>query len=103
MDLVGSLQLFLFVAGPFLSIGIKCVAIVVLDASPSAVLIFEVLLNGMATFNHSNVRLPVWLDRALRVVVVTPDMHRVYHSVLRQEANSNFGFNLPGWDFLLGT
>jgi sterol desaturase/sphingolipid hydroxylase (fatty acid hydroxylase superfamily) len=54
-------------------------------------------------FNHSNVRLPLRLDRAVRLFVVTPDMHRVHHSVDRQEANTNFGFNLPWWDFLLGT
>jgi sterol desaturase/sphingolipid hydroxylase (fatty acid hydroxylase superfamily) len=86
-----------------LSVGIKCAAIVLLGASPLAVLIFEVLLNGTAMFNHSNVRLPQWLDRVLRLVVVTPDMHRVHHSVIKRETNSNFGFNLPWWDFLLGT
>lgn len=86
-----------------LSLGIKCTAIVLLGASPLAVLIFEVLLNATAMFNHSNVRIPLSLDRALRLVIVTPDMHRVHHSVIRREANSNFGFNLPWWDFLLGT
>ncbi|MFG0261079.1 MAG: sterol desaturase family protein, partial [Novipirellula sp. JB048] len=64
---------------------------------------FEVLLNATSMFNHSNVRMPAWLDRVLRLVVVTPDMHRVHHSVIRREANSNYGFNLPWWDFLLGT
>jgi sterol desaturase/sphingolipid hydroxylase (fatty acid hydroxylase superfamily) len=68
-----------------------------------AVLTFEVLLNATSMFNHSNVRLPVWLDRAIRLVVVTPDMHRVHHSTERHEANSNFGFNVPWWDRLLGT
>ncbi len=68
-----------------------------------AVLAFEVLLNGTSMFNHSNVRLPAGLDRALRWIVVTPDMHRVHHSVDRRETNTNFGFNLPWWDFLLGT
>jgi len=86
-----------------LSFGIKCVAIVLLGASPLAVLIFEVLLSATAMFNHGNVRLPAGWDRALRLVVVTPDMHRVHHSVIPREANSNFGFNLPWWDFLLGT
>ena len=86
-----------------LSFGIKCASIVLLGASPLAVLIFEVLLNATAMFNHSNVRIPTWLDRALRLVVVTPDMHRVHHSVIKRETNSNFGFNLPWWDFLLGT
>lgn len=68
-----------------------------------AVLTFEVLLNASSMFNHSNVRLPLWLDGVLRLLVVTPDMHRVHHSVDRREANTNFGFNLPWWDFLLGT
>ena len=66
-------------------------------------MIFEVLLNATAMFNHSNVRMPQWLDAKLRWFVVTPDMHRVHHSVIRHEANSNFGFNLPWWDSLLGT
>ncbi|HUG69164.1 MAG TPA: sterol desaturase family protein [Pirellulaceae bacterium] len=86
-----------------LSFGVKCAVIVLLGASPLAVVVFEVLLNGTAMFNHSNVRLPGWLDRALRLVVVTPDMHRVHHSVIKRETNSNFGFNLPWWDYLLGT
>jgi sterol desaturase/sphingolipid hydroxylase (fatty acid hydroxylase superfamily) len=86
-----------------LSFGIKCAVIILLGASPVAVLVFEVLLNGTAMFNHSNVRFPGWLDRALRLVVVTPDMHRVHHSVIKRETNSNFGFNLPWWDYLLGT
>ena len=68
-----------------------------------AVLTFETLLNATSMFNHGNVRLPAWLDRIFRLVVVTPDMHRVHHSVDRREANTNFGFNLPWWDFLLGT
>lgn len=86
-----------------LSFGIKCVVILGLGASPVAVLLFEVLLNGMAMFNHSNVRIPFTLDRWLRKVIVTPDMHRVHHSVIEQETNSNFGFNLSWWDFLLKT
>ena len=61
------------------------------------------LLNATSMFNHGNVRLPGWLDRALRWIVVTPDMHRVHHSVERSECNSNFGFSLPWWDRLLGT
>ncbi len=68
-----------------------------------AVIIFEVLLNATAMFNHGNLRLPGGLDRVLRLVVVTPDMHRVHHSVVIREANSNFGFNLPWWDRLFGT
>jgi sterol desaturase/sphingolipid hydroxylase (fatty acid hydroxylase superfamily) len=68
-----------------------------------AVVIFEVLLNATAMFNHSNVRLPVAFDRLLRLVVVTPDMHRVHHSIEDHESNSNFGFSIPWWDRLLGT
>jgi sterol desaturase/sphingolipid hydroxylase (fatty acid hydroxylase superfamily) len=86
-----------------LSFGIKCAAIVVLGASPLAVLAFEVLLNATSMFNHSNVRMPWWFDRIVRLLVVTPDMHRVHHSAIKRETNSNFGFNLPWWDFLLGT
>jgi len=86
-----------------LSALIKLAAVVVIGPSAMAVVIFEVLLNATAMFNHSNVQMPAWLDTALRWLVVTPDMHRVHHSVIRREANSNFGFNLPWWDFLLGT
>ena len=82
---------------------IKFAAIIVLGAPALAVVVFEVLLNGTAMFNHSNVRLPLALDRTLRLFVVTPDMHRVHHSVLRRETDSNYGFNLPWWDRLFGT
>ncbi|MDO7666286.1 MAG: sterol desaturase family protein [Loktanella sp.] len=86
-----------------LSMGIKLAMVLVLGPPAVAVLIFEVLLNATAMFNHSNVRLPLGVDRVLRLVMVTPDMHRVHHSILPQETNSNFGFNLPWWDRLLGT
>ena len=86
-----------------LSMGIKLAAVVVLGVPGIAVLIFEVLLNATSMFNHGNVRLPSNLDRVLRWIVVTPDMHRVHHSIIPREANSNFGFNLPWWDRLLGT
>ena len=86
-----------------LSMGIKFAVIAVLGPPAIAVLIFEVLLNGTAMFNHSNVRLPLAFDRILRLYVVTPDMHRVHHSIHPSETNSNFGFNLPWWDRLLGT
>ncbi len=85
------------------SMAIKLAAIVALGPPAIAVLLFEVLLNATAMFNHSNARLPLGIDRALRWFVVTPDMHRVHHSVVSQEANSNFGFNLSLWDRLLGT
>ena len=87
----------------FLSMGIKFAAIVVLGPPVLAVVIFEVLLNATAMFNHGNIRLPAALDRVLRWLVVTPDMHRVHHSVEDDESNSNFGFNLPWWDRLFGT
>ena len=86
-----------------LSMGIKLAAVVALGPPAIAVLVFEVLLNATAMFNHSNVRIPLGIDRVLRWVVVTPDMHRVHHSIHAGEANSNFGFNLPWWDRLLGT
>jgi sterol desaturase/sphingolipid hydroxylase (fatty acid hydroxylase superfamily) len=86
-----------------LSLGIKVAAVVLLGTPALGVLTFEVLLNATSLFNHGNVRLPSWLDRLLRLVVVTPEMHRVHHSARPRETNSNFGFNLPWWDFLFGT
>lgn len=86
-----------------LSMMIKFAAIAALGPAPIAVLIFEVLLNAAAMFNHSNARLPLGIDRALRWVLVTPDMHRVHHSIEEHETNSNFGFALPLWDRLFGT
>ena len=86
-----------------LSMLIKFATIVVLGAPVVAVVIFEVVLNAMAMFNHGNVGLPLWLDRIVRLFVVTPDMHRVHHSVEDNETNSNFGFNLSIWDRLFGT
>jgi sterol desaturase/sphingolipid hydroxylase (fatty acid hydroxylase superfamily) len=86
-----------------LSMLIKCAVIAALGAPALAVLIFEVLLNATSMFNHSNVRISPGIDRVLRLFVVTPDMHRVHHSVEDDETNSNFGFNLPWWDRLLGT
>ena len=86
-----------------LSMLIKLTVVAALGAPPVAVLIFEVLLNATAMFNHSNVRLPLPLDRVLRLFVVTPDMHRVHHSIVMRETNSNFGFNLPWWDRIFGT
>ena len=82
---------------------IKFTTIMVLGPPLVAVTLFEVILNAMAMFNHGNVRLPTALDRMLRWLIVTPDMHRVHHSVEDDEANSNFGFNLSCWDRLLGT
>jgi sterol desaturase/sphingolipid hydroxylase (fatty acid hydroxylase superfamily) len=86
-----------------LSMGIKLAVVAVIGPPAAAVLAFEVLLNATSMFNHSNIRLPPAVDRILRRVVVTPDMHRVHHSIHPHETNSNFGFNLPWWDRLLGT
>ncbi len=86
-----------------ISMGVKLAVVAALGPPPLAVLLFEVLLMGTSLFNHGNLRLPLALDAALRWLVVTPDMHRVHHSVLPQETNSNFGFNAPWWDRLCGT
>ncbi len=80
----------------------KGALVALLGAPAIAVLIFEIILNGMAMFNHSNVKLPLWLDRLLRPAVVTPDMHRIHHSIIERETNTNYGFNLSIWDRLFG-
>ena len=81
----------------------KIVVVVPLGASPFAVFLFEVILNACATFNHANIALPAWLDGSLRIFIVTPDMHRVHHSVLGTEHDRNYGFNLSLWDRLFRT
>jgi sterol desaturase/sphingolipid hydroxylase (fatty acid hydroxylase superfamily) len=86
-----------------MSMGIKLGVIAALGTPAVAVLVFEVLLNATSMFNHSNVRMPARLDGIIRWIVVTPDMHRVHHSIVARETNSNFGFNLPWWDRLFGT
>jgi sterol desaturase/sphingolipid hydroxylase (fatty acid hydroxylase superfamily) len=86
-----------------LSMAIKLAVVAALGAPAIAVLLFEIILNATALFNHANIRLPAKVDRVLRWVIVTPDMHRVHHSVDPRETNSNYGFNLPWWDRLLGT
>ncbi|MFI5399816.1 MAG: sterol desaturase family protein [SAR324 cluster bacterium] len=86
-----------------LSLGIKFMVVAALGAPALAVLIFEALLNATSLFNHGNVRIPARADRLLRRLLVTPDMHRVHHSAVPQETNSNFGFNLAWWDRLFGT
>ncbi|GKT08363.1 sterol desaturase family protein [Desulforhabdus sp. TSK] len=85
------------------SMGIKLSMVAALGPPPLAVLIFEVALNATSMFNHSNIHIPAAVDRFLRLLVVTPDMHRVHHSVILRETNSNYGFNFPWWDRLLGT
>jgi len=86
-----------------LSMLIKMATVALVGIPAGAVIAFEVVLNATSMFNHSNVAMPAWLDRMVRLIVVTPDMHRVHHSVLRPETDSNFGFNLPWWDRLFGT
>ena len=86
-----------------LSMGIKMAAVLVLGAPVAAVIIFEVLLNATSLFNHANVYIPEKADRVLRYFIVTPDMHRIHHSIIRRETNSNFGFNVPWWDYLFAT
>ena len=86
-----------------LSMGIKITAVVIIGPPVLAVILFEILLNGTSMFNHGNIRIPKEIDRILRLIVVTPDMHRVHHSVVIRETNSNFGFNFPLWDRLFHT
>jgi len=86
-----------------LSMLVKISIVIVLGAPVLAVMIFEVILNAMAMFNHANVRLPVKLDAGLRLLVITPDVHRIHHSIIKDETNSNYGFNLSIWDRLFGT
>lgn len=86
-----------------LSIVIKLGVIIVLGPTAIAVLMFEILLNASSMFNHGNIYLPVGVDRVLRWIIVTPDMHRVHHSIEPKETNANFGFNIPWWDRLFGT
>jgi sterol desaturase/sphingolipid hydroxylase (fatty acid hydroxylase superfamily) len=86
-----------------ISLIIKIAVVIALGIPAIAVVLFEVVLNATSMFNHANVAMPSWLDRMLRLIVVTPDMHRVHHSIVRQETDSNFGFNLPWWDWLFGT
>lgn len=86
-----------------LSMGVKFVVIGLIGIPAAAVLIFEVLLNATAMFNHGNIFLPAKVDQWLRLIVVTPDMHRIHHSIYGDETNSNFGFNLPWWDRIFQT
>lgn len=86
-----------------LSMLFKIAIVAALGIPPLAVLAFEVVLNAMAMFNHANVRIPASIDRWLRLVVVTPDMHRVHHSIIRRETDSNYGFNLSIWDRMFAT
>ena len=86
-----------------ISLGIKIATVLAFGIPPVAVFVFEVVLNATSLFNHSNVAMSPRVDRIVRLLLVTPDMHRVHHSVIRRETDSNFGFNLPWWDRLFGT
>jgi sterol desaturase/sphingolipid hydroxylase (fatty acid hydroxylase superfamily) len=86
-----------------LSMIIKMIAVIIFGIPVFGVLVFEILLNATSMFNHSNVFIPLKLDKYLRCFIVTPDMHRVHHSIYRQETDSNYGFNLPWWDRICGT
>lgn len=86
-----------------LSLTIKMLMVLAIGAPIIAVLIFEVLLSTTSLFNHANIRIPLAIDKLLRLFLVTPDMHRVHHSVVPNETNSNFGFNLPWWDYIFST
>jgi sterol desaturase/sphingolipid hydroxylase (fatty acid hydroxylase superfamily) len=86
-----------------LSMVIKMAIVAALGAPPVAVLLFEVVLNAASLFNHANIRLPGYVERALRLVVVTPDLHRIHHSDKREETDSNYGFSVTWWDRLFGT
>ncbi|MCF6322340.1 MAG: sterol desaturase family protein [Rhizobiaceae bacterium] len=81
----------------------KFMIVIILGAPVMAVLVFEIVLNGGALFNHSNMKLPLWFDKILRLIIVTPDMHRVHHSIIGKEHNSNYGFNLSIWDRMFST
>ena len=86
-----------------ISVGIKMGAIILTGAPALSVLAFEIILNATSMFNHGNIVIPQPVDRWLRLLVVTPDMHRIHHSVIPRETNSNYGFNLPWWDRICGT
>lgn len=86
-----------------LSMLYKIVLVLIFGAAAVAVVLFEIILNGCAMFNHANIALPHWLDHGLRQVLVTPDMHRVHHSIIHRETDSNYGFNLSIWDRIFGT
>ena len=86
-----------------LSIVVKLIFVLLLGAPAVAMIVFEILLSSAALFNHSNINIPQPIDKILRLFIVTPDMHRVHHSVHRVETDSNFGFNIPWWDRIFGT
>lgn len=85
------------------SIFVKSLAVLLLGAPAALVVLFEIVLNGSALFNHANFKLPLVLDKVLRLIIVTPDMHRVHHSTINKETDSNYGFALSIWDHMFGT
>ncbi|MEO7072211.1 MAG: sterol desaturase family protein [Rhodanobacter sp.] len=85
------------------SMGVKIATVMLLGAGPAVVVVFEIVLSSFSLMTHANLRLPVWLDARLRWVFVTPDMHRIHHSVLRTEHDTNFGFHVSWWDRLFGS
>ncbi|MEL6608604.1 MAG: sterol desaturase family protein [Pseudomonadota bacterium] len=101
MDVTTAIRFHPFEA--LLSMAVKVATVYALGAPVIAVILFEIILNGSAMFNHANLRLPERLDRVLRLVWVTPDMHRIHHAVDREEHDSNYGFALSIWDRLFGT
>jgi sterol desaturase/sphingolipid hydroxylase (fatty acid hydroxylase superfamily) len=86
-----------------LSMLLKIGLVYLLGPAGIAIILFEIILNGTAMFNHANIKLPLWLDKTVRKIIVTPDMHRVHHSVHRHEHDSNYGFSLSIWDRMFGT
>ena len=87
----------------FISLLLKIFFVMIIGAPPIAVLIFEIILNGAAMFNHANIHIPVGIDKWLRYLIITPDVHRIHHSELKNETNSNYGFNVPWWDMVFKT
>lgn len=85
------------------SMAYKMMCVVLLGPAAIAVILFEIILNGCALFNHANLRLPIIVDKTLRLLIVTPDMHRIHHSIIEAETNSNYGFSLSLWDRIFKT
>ena len=86
-----------------LSVFIKAFAVILIGPAVALVVLFEIILNGSAIFNHANYKLPLWLDKWLRLIIVTPDMHRIHHSTIPKETDSNYGFALSIWDHIFRT
>jgi len=87
----------------FISMAYKVVCILIIGVNPVAVVVFEIILSSCALFNHSNIRIPLVIDKVIRLFLVTPDMHRVHHSVIQTETDSNYGFSISIWDRLFNS